>query len=275
MKRHTLLAALLMAFCAFALNAAPKMTLNVTSAKKNYSPDFTITPLDKTVTVKGNTITLAPAAEGVTYTLSGYFDGKIINKTKNTVIKLKGAYLENTNGEAALYGEAKTEVSTTKDTVNYIVSSGRSNDKTAAVQCKKNLVLGGSGTLYAVSSVYHGVKGDDVKIKGSGIFYLQGTDKGSALNCRSLTVEKEKSFKAYFLNSKNGVKADNTITISSGEFFFYNNETAFKTDMKKDAPKEPHGITLTGIVVHTSGNSSLYATEAKAYKASGTKLIED
>ncbi|MBQ6780976.1 MAG: carbohydrate-binding domain-containing protein [Treponema sp.] len=271
----------LMLACAAALFAlctasAKDITIDAAGAKKAYAAQkIMIEPMDKTVTVKGKIITIAPKKEGVTYTISGYFDGQIINKTKNTVLKLKGAYLENTSGAPAIYGEAKTEVSTTKDTTNYVVSDGKSADKTGAIHSKKGLVLGGSGTLYAVGNVYHGVKGDSVKIKGSGTLYAQGTKKGAAVNCDSLTVEKDKTFRAYLVNSKNAVKADTTITISSGEFFLYGNETAFKTDTKKDAPKEPHGITLSGGSVYVSKGTVLQETESGAYKVTGTKIVEE
>lgn len=267
--------------CAVALFAvcaafAKDMTIDVADAKKSYAAQkITIEPMDKTVTVKGKTITLAPKKEGVTYTISGYFDGQIVNKTKNTVLKLKGAYLENTSDAAAVYGEAKMEISTTKDTTNYIVSLGKGADKTGAVQSKKDVVFGGSGTLYVRGDAYHGIKADDVKIKGSGTLYAQGTKKGSALNCTSLTVEKDKTFTAYLLNSKNAVKADTTIAISSGTFCLYGNETAFKTDTKKDAPKEPHGITLAGGTVHVSKGTVLQDTESGAYKVTGAKIVEE
>lgn len=212
---------------------AEKVTIDAAGAKKSYvAQKLTIEPMDSTVTVKGKTITIAPKTEGKTYTISGYFDGQIVNKTKNTVLKLKGAYLENTSGAAAVYGEAKTEISTSKGTTNYIVSAGKSAEKNAALQSKKNLVLGGSGTLYVRGDVYHGIKADDVKIKGSGTLYAQGTKKGSALNCRSLTVEKDKTFSVYLVNSKNAVKADEAITLASGTFYLYDVENTLKTEVK-------------------------------------------
>lgn len=243
--------------------------------RKNYGETLTITPMDKTVTVTKDKIVIAPKKERVEYTITGYFNGQIVNKTKNTVLKLKNAYLENTSGEPALLGEAKTEIATANGSTNYVLSSGTNAAKVAALHCKKNLELGGSGTLYVSGSVYHAVKGDDVKIKGSGTFYLQGTSKGSALNCRSLIVEAGKACTVYLMNSKNGIKADNTISIASGSFYVYDNGTAFKTDTKEKTPGEAHGITLSGGVFHTHGNAALYATEKNAYKAAGSRFIED
>ena len=236
---------------------------------------MTVYPNDKTVTITKDKIILAPKKEGVEYTISGYFLGQIVNKTKNTCIKFNRAFIENNSGEAAVYGEAKTEISTFANTENYVVSNGKNSAKVAAILCKKNLELGGSGTLFAIGDVYHAVKADDVKIKGSGTFYLQGTKEGSAINCENLLSEKNKTFSAYLINSKNGVKADFTIKIASGNFYLYNNKNGFKTDTRKDDPKNPHGITLSGGTITTEGNEIFYKTDEKAYKANGAKIIQN
>ncbi len=258
---------------AFASVFAQKVTIDVNSAKNSYGK-ISISPMDKGVTVKNDTITFAPKKEGVTYTISGYFKGQLINKTKNTVLKFDNAYIENTEGLPAIYGDAKIEISTTQGSKNYILSSGN-GEKTGAIHCKKNLELGGSGTMNVVGKVRHGIKGDDIKIKGSGTWYVQGAKNGSAINCRSFLSEREKSFKAYFVNSKNGIKADNTISISSGAFFIYDNETGFKTDTKKDDPANPHSIRLAGGVIHTAGNKELYETEQNAFNDKGAKVLQD
>ncbi|MCR4823328.1 MAG: carbohydrate-binding domain-containing protein [Treponema sp.] len=252
-----------------------KITIDGEGAKKSFSQEFSISPKDSTVSISKDKIILAPKKEGTEYKISGYFNGQIINKTKNTVLKLKDAYLENTSGQAAVYGEAKTEISTSEGSKNYIVSSGASQDKTAAIQCKKNLELGGSGNLYVLGNVYHAVKGDDVKLKGSGNFYLQGTKEGSAINCENLISERGKTFHAYLLNSKNGAKADFVISIASGNFHLYDNKTGLKTDTNKDDPKNPHAINLTGGTIYSKGNQLLYKTEEKSYKARGVKIVEE
>ncbi|MBR1714475.1 MAG: carbohydrate-binding domain-containing protein [Treponema sp.] len=259
--------------CAFAHGQGA--AIDIDGARQSYGRTLTITPSDRTVTIAEDRIVIAPKKEDVTYTISGYFNGQIVSRTKNTVLKFSNAFIENDKGLPAVYCEAKTEISTAAGTVNYVVSSGDSSEKAAAIHGKKNMALGGSGTLYAVGRVYHGIKADDVKIKGSGNFYLQGTDKGSALNCRSLTVEKGKTFKAYFLNSKNGVKADDSILIQSGSFFMQNLGTAFKTDTKEDAPKTQHFIRLTGGSVVASGVKNLHKTEGGAWQASGASVREE
>ena len=254
---------------------AQTSTIDVGNARKSFSNTVTVTPKDNSVIISKEKIILAPKKEGTVYTISGYFNGQIFNKTKNTVIKLSDAFIENSSGGAAIYGDAKTEISSVNGTVNYVVSSGKSPDKTAAFQCKKNIEIGGSGTIHFVGNACHAVKGDDVKLKGSGILYFQGTSEGSGINCENLIVEKEKSFKAYFLNSKNGIKADHIIDVSSGNFFFTGNKTALKTDTKKDDPKSPHSITLSGGMISLSANETFYKTEQNAYKAKGAKIIEE
>ena len=257
----------------FAFAQPSQNVLNAKDAKSSYGKEFSVTPMNSSVKITKRTVTITPKTEGETYTLSGYFNGQIINRTKNTILKLNGAYLENSNGEPAIFGEAKTEISSAKETVNYIISSGRNESKTAALQCKKNLVIGGSGTTCILGNVYHAVKADEIKLKGSGTFYAQGTKKGAVINCQSLTVEKDKTFTAYLMNSKNGVKADGTINIQSGEFYLSNLETGFKTNTIKDLPKEEHGITLSGGTFHTDKVTTLHSTDKNAYKDSGAKFL--
>lgn len=250
-----------------------KITLDVESEKESYGERIIISPLDESVQILKSKIILAPKVEGVTYTISGYFDGQIISSTKNTTIKLNNAYLENRAGKPALRAAAKTEISTTKDSVNYIVTRGNSLAKKAALEGKRDLVLGGSGTVYIKNTVCHGIEADDVKIKGSGVLYVQGTRRGSALTCETLTVESEKSFTAYFLNSKNGIKAENKIAIDSGNFHLYNNGTALKTERADESSERTRSIALNGGTFYTYKNTTLYATDS--FTNDGAVLIEE
>lgn len=243
-------------------------------ARKNYGNKITVLPKDGSVTISEDRIVLAPKKQGSEYTISGYFKGQIVNKTKNTLIRLKNAYLENTNGEACIYGEAKTEIASAKGSVNYLLSSGTSVSKTAALQSKKNLEVGGSGTIYVIGKSYHGIKGDDVKFKGSGNIYSSGTDKGSAVNCKSFTVSEDKTFTAYLFDSKNGIKADGVINIASGNFYFYGNGTALKTDTAEDNPEISHGIEIKHAVLHTKNNKVLQETSENAFKNKAI-ILED
>ena len=256
------------------LQKIPVEFTDFATAKKSYGTKISVLPSDSSVKITKNSIEIAPSTEGVEYTISGYFNGQIVNKTKNTVLRLNNAYLENTSGKPVIFGEAKTEILTVRDTKNYIVSQGLGDpkSKTAAILCKKNLELGGTGTLYVAGRVYHAVKADDVKIKGDGELYFQGTKNGSCINCDNFLVEKDKNFKAYLINSKNAVKADYTILIQSGNFFLYDCDRVFKTDTNADDPNSPHSITLSGGTFYISEKELIYETEKNAYKAEGAVI---
>lgn len=201
------------------------------------------------------TITLTPAAEKAEYTISGSFDGQIINKTKNTVLVLNNAALTNKTGVSAIYGELKTEIKAEKDSVNTITVTGpeKAPDATKdpssepAVYCEKAIEIGGSGTLTVSCEYGHGVKASKIELKGSGTFNFDGGADSSAANCNEFIVEEGKDFIANFKDSKNGIKADETITIASGTFNFENiTKVALKTDTSKDDPDKEHFIKLDG-----------------------------
>ena len=223
-----------------------------TEIQKN--PTYTITApegQENTITIDetAGTITLKPEAEDIEYTISGTFEGQIINKTKGTVLVLNGATLENKNGKAAVYGELKTELKAAKDTVNTITVTGEGDAK-AAVHCEKAVEIGGSGALTISCENAHGVKASKVELKGSGTFTFDGGADSSAINCNEFGVKADKSFTANLKDSKNGIKADETIEIASGTFNFTNiTKAALKTDTSKDddanAPKD-HWIKITG-----------------------------
>ena len=251
-----------------------RININPDKEKTSYGTEITVTPTDF-VTFKNDTIIIAPEKEDETYTISGYFKGQIISTTKNTSIKLNNAYLENTSCQAALRCQAKTEISAAKDSVNYIVSSGRGFSKSAALQGKRSLTIGGSGTLYVVGKLCHAFEAEDIKLKGSGSYYFQGTSKGSAVCCETFAVEKDKSFNAYFLNSKNGIKADCTINIASGNFYIYDNETMMKTETKADSDKHAHSIKLSGGSFYSSGNKNAFITESGALTYDEKMIIKE
>ncbi|MCR4823327.1 MAG: carbohydrate-binding domain-containing protein [Treponema sp.] len=253
----------------------PRMTIDVESEKSSYGKNISISPMDDSVIISKHKISIAPHEENQTYTISGYFDGQILVNTKNTIIKLDRAYLENSSGKAALQSSAKIEVSSAKDSCNYIISSTRRFARSAALQSKRGLVLGGSGILKIKGAACHGIEADDVKIKGSGTLYVEGRKYGSALNCESLEVNEEKTFTAYFLNSKNGIKADKTVAISSGNFYFYDNNTAIKTDTKSESPKEAHSITLYGGNFYHDGKGEFTFTDENAFNVKGAQIFEE
>lgn len=235
------------------------------SKKNTYGSEFTITGGD--YTEENGVITLTNA-KAIEYTFSGYYKGQIKSSVKETVLVLSNFYIENTNGEPAIKGSKKIIVKSAADTVNYVVSSGENLDgkKVGAIDCDKKVVLDGSGTLNVVGSVYHGIKCDDSEIKSSGKIYLQGTGKGSALNCENLSVADDVDVTMYLINSKNGIKADGTIDIKAGTYNLYKLTCGFKTDTAADdiadgKDAEEHIISLSNCTVKTKDVGKLYSTE--------------
>lgn len=243
--------------------------------------NLTITTLkayEKTVTSDeaAKTITFEPAEEKVEYTLSGSFEGQIINKTKNTVFILSGVSLSNTDGLPAVYGELKTEIKAEKETENTISVPGEVSDsKSGALQCDKALEIGGSGKLTVTCENAHGVKASKVELKGSGTFTFDGGSDSSAVNCNEFVVDTEKTFTANFKDSKNGIKADETITIASGIFNFENiSKVALKTDKDKDDPEKSHFIQLDGGTFSFTKCKKIYETETDKFtKAEAVKGV--
>lgn len=257
------------------------------------TPAYTITAqegYENTITVDdaAGTITLAPAVEGIEYTITGVFEGQIINKTKNTVITLDGANLKNTEGKAVIYGEAKIELKFKKDSTNTITVTGTDNTvyeegkpdfSKAAVLCEKAIEIGGSGSCTISCENGHGVKGSKIELKGSGTYTFDGGDDSSGLNCNSFIVkqdeEKPRTFTAILKDSKNGIKADETIEIACGTFDFKNiTGTALKTDKKDKKGAEPadHYIHLTGGTFTFTDCTAIYETKDDSFEKSETVI---
>ena len=244
------------------------------------TPAYTITASDGkegtiTISEDGKTITLQPEETDVEYTITGEFEGQIINKTKGTVIVLNNANLKNTEGKAVIYGELKTEIKYEKDTTNTITVTGTA-DKTygkAAFLCEKAIEIGGEGTGTISCEKGHGVKGSKVELKGSGN-YVFGPAKDSAINCNDFEVKADKTFTATLKDAKNGIKADNTISIVSGTFKFENiTKVALKTDTSADDQEgetKEHKITLKGGDFSFANCGKIYETEENGFTKSAT-----
>ncbi len=229
-----------------------KIKIDEKSAREKYQNELEIRANGKIITDESvkrekNVITIIPVDDETEYSISGKLIGKIV-VAKEGMIVLNNAYIENNQQDCAISFEAKCELKIQEKTVNYIISNGESKEKVAALQ-GKDLEIGGKGDLYVKGAVCHGVKAKDLEIKGSGNFYFEGTKDGSAINCKSFKVKNEKTFSAYFLNSKNGIKADESIEISSGTFYFNNNNKDLKVDAIKEEDKKSdkkYGIFITG-----------------------------
>ena len=253
------------------------VTFNYETAKDNYTT-FTIT--GGLYNEESGIITLTPTKEKEEYILSGYFNGQIINNTKNTVLTLNGVYIENTTGNPAILSTKKMEISVKENTDNYIISTGEANGKKGTIYCYdsvddklKNLEIGGKGKCY-ILGFYHGIKADEVKAKGSGIYYITGTNKGSAINCNSFVIESEKNITLCLGNAKNGIKADETISISSGTLWLENVTTGLKTDTTEDKPDKEYFIKLSDCKIYTKNIKDLYSTEKDSYITNNIVLGE-
>lgn len=215
-------------------------------------------------------ITLTSSVEKTEYILSGYFKGQIVNNTKGTILTLKNAYIENTTGQPAIISTKKLEISAKADTQNYIISTGTNIDKIGTVYCydsaeskSKNLELGGKGVCY-ILGIYHGVKADEVKAKGSGTYYITGTSKGSAISCNTFLIEEDKTLTLCLGNCKNGIKADDSVSIASGTIWFENILTAIKTDTSADDSTVEHFINLSNCKIFVKNVETNFSTESGA-----------
>ena len=274
MKNHFFVFAAFLSFLFFSCaekSAPPKLSVDEDSVRGSYGKEIEISPTDSSVKISRGKITIAPESENSVYAISGYFDGQIVCATKNTVLRLKNVFLENSSGMPVIKAAAKIEISSESGSENFIVTKGRKFSKYGAINCAKGLVLGGSGKL-SVKGGCHGIEAGDVKIKGSGTLVVEGTKKGTALTCESLVVEEGKTFSAYFLNSKNGIRADDSISILSGNFFLYDNETAFKTDRAEKSKDKSHFVNLNGGEFHTFRNGILFESDSVNKNA---KFIEE
>ncbi len=247
------------------------VTFDYTTPKRNYST-FSITGESDTATYEEEegVITLTATVEKSKYTLTGYFNGQIINNTKGAVLNLNGVYLENTDGKPVIVSTKKLEISAKENTENYIISTGTANGKIGTVYCSdvdgksKNLEIGGKGTCY-ILGLYHGIKADEVKAKGSGTYYVTGTSKGSAINCNTFLIEEEKTVTLILGNAKNAIKADESISISSGTLWFENVTTGMKTDTLEDDDTKEYFINVANCKIYTKAVGTLQETEADAY----------
>lgn len=192
------------------------------------------------------------------FTLTGTFNGQIISKRKDTVLNLNGVTLSNTDAPA-IYGEKKFELSAKKDTENTIITIGSPAKKTAAVLCEKAIEIGGSGKLTIKTNICHGVKGGDVKLKGSLDLTITGKvddsefiPDASAINSNTFYVKDGTTFTAKFDQFKHAIKADETIDINSGSFDLTNIEVAFKTDKKEDGGIADNHIIIKGATLSLS-----------------------
>ena len=119
------------------------------------------------------------------------------------------------------------------------------------------------------------MKASKIELKGSGNYTFDGGDDSSGINCNSFTVEqdeeKPRTFTAIFKDSKNGIKADETIEIECGSFHFKNiTGTALKTD-KQDEEQKEHYIHITGGLFTFTECAAKYETKDGCFTSINTK----
>lgn len=260
----------------------PVMTIDYAAKKADYvNTPFAITaedadgnPIENGYIREGNLITINVAG---TYVLEGYLKGQILVKVNGVEIELNAAYLENDEGKAPIYCDVaitdpaaeareKLEIKPADGTASYVVQYGgtynKSNKDTAgAIVSTCDLDLGGKGTLYAVGTLKHGIKGEKVTVKSTGTRFIQGTTDGSAVNCDLLIDKKDNksNSKLYVINSGNGIKADSGIDLSCAKgttVHIYDCATGMKTEKKAS-----EYITLgTGMILYHQHVTTLFDT---------------
>ena len=120
----------------------------------------------------------------------------------------------------------------------------------------------------------HGIKADEVKAKGNGKYYVAGTSKGSAINCNTFLIEEDKTVTLILGNAKNSIKADESITISSGTLWFEGITTGMKTDTLDDDDTKEYFINIANCTIYTKNVETLYSTEENAYTATDVIITE-
>ena len=195
------------------------------------------------------------------YTVTGYLKGQILITVVGVELSLNNAYLENDQGKAPIYCNVAYDSANTAEqklevkgkATNYIVQYGGTYDKNnkdtaAAIVSDCDLDLGGSGLMYIVGALKHGVKANTVKVKSEGYRYVQGTNDGSAVNCTKFVDKAASASKLYAINTKNAIKADNAIELSSEgtTIYMYDCEVGMKTDKKSG---EEHITLGAGVII--------------------------
>ncbi|MCR5506170.1 MAG: carbohydrate-binding domain-containing protein [Bacilli bacterium] len=207
--------------------------------------------------------TINVASSKLTYTASGYLEGRIVVANGNSVSSYKGVTLELSNAfivnddEPSIdytLEDKNIEIVTVSSTTNYIVNTSSTNDDGQAINSLNNveMVLNSESDLYLYTVHGHTIKADgDVKITGSGSVYLSSGHDG--VHCHNFTTYNNGSFSGYFEISNaisQGIEASTssgsgTLKITGGTFVIRNCESVFKVD--KTITISGGKVTATGI----------------------------
>lgn len=202
--------------------------------------------------ISSKEIVLSSGEEFPEYTLTGTFNGKISNTAKEATLNLNGVSLSNKD-EPAIYSTKNISILTCNDSINSVISTGREAKKKAAIISEKALVICGDGSLAINSNICHGIKGNDVRIKGNLSLNISGeingsdfAPDGSCINCKTFSVEEGQNFSVKLQQFKHAIKADDSIEIASGNFTLEKVRVAFKTDIAEKGGIAENHIYITG-----------------------------
>lgn len=147
-----------------------------TDVRSNYgtfSVEKTTNGADPVYDEATNTWTLAVSAKKATYTLSGYFKGRIVvanpsalTSYKGVILILNNVYIEGTSSDSYAVEDTNDDkymaLETVEGTTNYVTNVF------GAVASENNLRFGGAGVLNLYSENGHGAKANDILLYGSG-----------------------------------------------------------------------------------------------------------
>lgn len=213
---------------------------------------------DAVLSDDGKVYTISVSIEKSSYTLSGYFEGRIVIDNKDGLESYKGVELKLDNacivsslGTAVAYSPDKKniELAAKRDTENYIIASEEGD----AVSSSNNLEIDGKGTLHLNTAAGHALNAKDTVrfYDATSIDIVSGHD---GIHAGHFVADNEETLAADFEAFTGTVKilyalsqgfdcttskGTGTIDISSGTFEIANCESAFKTDVS---------LTIAGIV---------------------------
>lgn len=274
---------------------------DLAALKKKYGTFSIVTErgTDYVLSDDGKVCTISVGAEKGSYTLSGYFEGRIVINNKDGLATYKGVklHLDNacivsTLGTAIEYLPEKknVEIVAKRETENHIINASDVGD---AVVSHNNLEVDGKGTLHINSAAGHALNAEDTVrfYDATTVDIVAGHDGIHAAhfvtdNEEALAIDFEAftgTVKILYAFSQGfdctTSKSTGTIDISSGTFEIANCESAFKTDVtltiagtvrasKLTAEAVVHGDNSTGATISITGSGTFTVDGAPYTKTS-------
>ena len=245
----------------------PGFDVDLNALKAQYG-EFSITNTkgaEGILSSDGKTYTISVSSSKSAFTISGFFDGRIIINNENNLTSFKGVELTLSNACLVTNAgfnidyqanEKNVEIVAKKNTENYIINLGDGyND--SAVNSEKNIEIDGKGVLNILTKTGHAIKADK-KIRLYDALTLNITAGHDAIHAAEFISNNEEELEADFeeytgtLNVLSALSqafdcttssAKGTIQLLSGTYNITNCESVFKTDVS---------ITIGGQVVSTN-----------------------